>query len=302
MKSLTHPRSTSLRGYLICGVGTAIWSTTAIFIAYLNTRYGLPPLVLAFWRDFFVVLGLGTGLALIRPGLIRLPDARQRLFFAAYGLILAVFNALWTTSVALNGAAVATVLVYSSPAITSILEWWLFGERINRFRIVALALSLTGCVLTSGAYDAALWRVNPLGIAVGLAGGAAFSVYSLFGKATQRQGISPWTATLYAFAGATFFLGLFQRPATVFWLGPAVDGWAVLLLLALLPTIGGYGLYTVSLGYLPAGTANLIVTLEPVMTGIMAYLFLGERMTTVQLLGGALILSGVFLLRAGEEQ
>jgi drug/metabolite transporter (DMT)-like permease len=284
-------------------VGTAIWSTTAIFIAHLNTRYGLPPLVLAFWRDLFVVLGLGAGLALIRPGLLRIPDARRRrLFFAAYGLTLAVFNALWTTSVALNGAAVATVLVYSSPAITSLLEWWLFGERINRFRIIALALSLTGCVLTSGAYDAALWRVNPLGIAVGLAGGAAFSVYSLFGKATQRQGISPWTATLYAFAGATFFLGLLQHPATVFWLGPAVDGWAVLLLLALAPTIGGYGLYTVSLRYLPAGTANLIVTLEPVMTGIMAYLFLGERLTTVQLLGGGLILSGVFLLRAGEKR
>ncbi len=296
-------RSASLRGYFICGLGTAIWSTTAIFIAHLNTRYGLPPLVLAFWRDFFVVLGLGAGLALIWPGLLRVPDARRRwLFFAAYGLTLAVFNALWTTSVALNGAAVATVLVYSSPAITSILEWWLFGERINRFRIIALALSLTGCVLTSGAYDAALWRVNPLGIAVGLAGGAAFSVYSLFGKATQRQEISPWTATLYAFAGATFFLGLLQRPATVFWLGPALDGWTVLLLLALVPTIGGYGLYTVSLGYLPAGTANLIVTLEPVMTGIMAYLFLGERMTGVQLLGGVLILSGVFLLRAGEEK
>lgn len=298
----SHSRSSSLRGYFICLVGTAIWSTTAIFIAHLNARYGLPPLVLAFWRDFFVALGLGTGLALIRPRLLFLPDVRRRgLFFAAYGLILAIFNTLWTTSVALNGAAVATVLVYSSPAITSTLEWRLFGERIQALRIAALILSLAGCILTSGAYNAVLWQVNPLGIIVGLASGFAFSVYSLFGKASQRQGIPPWTATLYAFVGATVFLALLQRPATILWLGPAVGGWAILLLLALVPTIGGYGLYTVSLAYLPAGTANLIVTLEPVMTGIMAYLFLGERMTSVQLLGGVLILSGILLLRVGER-
>lgn len=297
----TLSRSPSLRGYLICGLGTAIWSTTAIFIAYLNTRYGLPPLVLAFWRDLFVVLGLGAGLAVLRPAWLRLPDLRRRgPFFAAYGFTLALFNALWTTSVALNGAAVATVLVYSSPAITAVLERYIFGERLNRFRILALVLSLAGCVLTSGAYDRAAWRLNPLGIVVGLAGGAAFSAYSLFGRATQRQGLPPWTVTLYAFAGATAFLALLQRPATLFWLGPTLDGWTVLLLLALVPTIGGYGLYNVSLAYLPAGVANLIVTLEPVMTGIMAVLFLGERITTVQLLGGALILSGVFLLRAGE--
>ncbi|MCS7178224.1 MAG: EamA family transporter [Anaerolineae bacterium] len=294
-------RSASLRGYLICGLATAIWSTTAIFIADLNTRHGLPPLVLAFWRDLFVVLGLGAGLALIRPAWLRLPDLRRRWpFFAAYGLTLAIFNALWTTSVTLNGAAVATVLIYSSPAITTVLERYLFGERLNRFRILALALSLMGCVLTSGAYAPSTWRLNPLGLVVGLASGAAFSAYSLFGRATQREGLPPWTATLYAFASATAFLALLQRPATLFWLGSALDGWAVLLLLALVPTIGGYGLYNVSLAYLPAGVANLIVTLEPVMTGILAFLFLGERMTVVQLLGGAMILSGVFLLQAGE--
>ena len=292
-------RSAFTRGILICLAGTAVWSTTAIFIAHLSNHYRLPPLVLAFWRDLFVALGLALGLSLLRPALLRISNPRQNLvFFVAYGFTLAVFNALWTTSVALNGAAVATVLVYSSPAFTALAERRLFGERFGLARGVALVLSLAGCVLASGAYDRDAWSVNPLGIVVGLSGGWAFAAYSLFGKAAHRRGISPWTATFGAFTMATAFLLLLQRRATLFWLGPQMGGWALLATLALVPTIGGYGLYTVSLAYLPAAVANIIVTLEPVMTGIMAYLILGERMTPIQLLGGGLILTGVFLLQA----
>ncbi|MCS7282805.1 MAG: EamA family transporter, partial [Anaerolineae bacterium] len=290
-----HPFST--RGVLICLAGTAIWSTTAIFIAHLSNHYQLPPLVLAFWRDLFVALGLAGGFAVFRPSLLRLPTPRRDLgFFAAYGLTLAVFNGLWTTSVALNGAAVATVLVYSSPAFTALAERALFGERFGPVRVGALFLSLAGCVLVSGAYEPAAWRLNPLGILVGLTSGLAFTAYSLFGRAAHRRALSPWTATFGAFTTATAFLLLFQRPSTLFWLGNRLDGWAVLLLLALIPTIGGYGLYTVSLTYLPAGVANLIVTLEPVMTAAMAYLILGERLTPAQWLGGGLILTGIILL------
>lgn len=286
----------STRGFLTCLAGTAIWSTTAIFIAHLSNHYRMPPLVLAFWRDLFVALGLAVGLAVLRPSLLRLPAPRDVGFFAAYGLTLAVFNALWTTSVSLNGAAVATVLVYSSPAFTALAERALFGERFGPTRVGALVLSLAGCVLVSGAYQMAAWRLNPLRILVGLTSGLAFTAYSLFGKAAHRRALSPWTATFGAFVMATAFLLFLQRPNTLFWLGGRLDGWAVLLLLALVPTIGGYGLYTLSLADLPAGVANLIVTLEPVLTAAMAFLILGERLTLAQLLGGGLILTGIVLL------
>jgi drug/metabolite transporter (DMT)-like permease len=75
-----------------------------------------------------------------------------------------------------------------------------------------------------------------------------------------------------------------------------------MLVLAIGPTLGGYGLYTVSLTYLPATTANLIVTLEPAMTAVLAFLFLGERLTIPQLAGSAVILTGVFLLRLSDRR
>jgi len=130
------------------------------------------------------------------------------------------------------------------------------------------------------------------------------------GKASSNRQIYPWSALLYSFAVAAGFLLLFNlAPAVVSgtnplpalsWLGRSAAGWGVLALLAVGPTVGGFGLYTVSLTYLPASVANLIATLEPAMTAILAYLFLGEQLTSPQLTGSGLILAGVILLRALE--
>jgi len=73
-----------------------------------------------------------------------------------------------------------------------------------------------------------------------------------------------------------------------------------LVTLAVGPTVGGFGLYTVSLGYLPASVANIIATLEPVMTAILAFFLLGEHFTPPQWVGSLLIITGVIVLRVSE--
>ena len=127
---------------------------------------------------------------------------------------------------------------------------------------------------------------------------------------SPRLVLPPWTAMVYAFGfAALFLLGVNllpvwgpagAQPANFFWLGGALAGWGVLVALAVGPTILGYGLYTVSLTYLPASVANLIATLEPALTAVLAYLLLGERLTPPQLAGSALIIAGVVILRLSE--
>jgi drug/metabolite transporter (DMT)-like permease len=300
-----------LRGYAIALIDTAIWSSSGVFISYLTTRFAIPPLALAFWRDFLVTCALAGALALFARHLIHLE--RQHLpFFVLYGFLLAIFNGLWTISVALNGAAVATMLIYISPAFTALIGWRWGSERLSPLKVAAIASSIIGCVFASGAHDPTAWQVNPMGIVIGLGTGLSFTFYSLLGKASSGKGVKPWTSTLYTFAFGSAFLLLAQRPQTLLWLsrplaqGPAGSreallGWGMILLLAVGPTLGGYGLYTVTLTYLPATTANLVVTLEPAMTAGLAYLFLGQRLSIPQLLGGAVVLIGVFLLRLSDR-
>jgi drug/metabolite transporter (DMT)-like permease len=64
--------------------------------------------------------------------------------------------------------------------------------------------------------------------------------------------------------------------------------------------VAGFGLYNVSLGYLPSSVANLIVTLEPAFTALIAYFLLGERLNAIQIGGSLMILAGVVFLRIYE--
>lgn len=297
------------KGYGIAFIGTMIWSTTAILIRHLTNQWQLPPIILAFWRDLFVFVVLATSLLVIKPRLLRLRRDDFR-YLVIYGLVLALFNTCWTLSVYYNGAAVSTVLAYSSAGFTALMGWYFLKESLDIGKIVCVALSILGCVLVSGAYSPAMWRLNPLGIITGLVSGLAFAVYSLMGRQASNRKIHSLTTLTYTFGIAAGFLLLFNLVRIpgysgiqdLFWLGNSIAGWGFLFLLAIVPTIGGYGLYTVSLGYLPASVANLIATLEPAFTAIQAYLLLGERFTFSQISGSILILGAVILLRWLEER
>lgn len=298
-------------GYLIGLAATLLLSFTGILISYLNRAYQLPSLVLAFWRDCFVVLGLIAAFALFSRRRFQLERSLWS-FFLLYGLSLSLFNSMWTFSVQFNGAAIATVLAFSSPAMTAVLAHFLLHEQINRIKLLSIALSLPGIVLVSGAADPAAWQVNAAGIAFGLLTGFTFACYNMLGKTSSNRSIDPWTTMLYGFGGAVVFLFVFNAAVNALagapplgnflWLGSSISGWAILVLLGIGPTIGGFGLYLVSLGYLPVTVANLIGALEPVFTTVWAYLVFHEAMTGIQVVGSLLVFASVILLRFGEER
>ena len=299
------------RGYVIAVVAAVVLSSTGIFIRYLTQTYHMPALVLAMWRDVFASFTLLAALSILRPAWLKV-ERRHWPYLLIYGFVLAWFNSLWTLSVSLNGAAVSTVLAYCSAGFTALLGWWFLKERLDWGKILAVILSLAGCALISGALDPAAWRSNLLGILTGILSGLFYAIYSLMGRSAVQRGIAPWTSLLYIFSLAAFFLLLFNlflggilpgtalQPADLFWLGKALPGWIILFVLAAGPTVAGYGLYNVSMVYLPSSVANLIVTLEPAFTAVVAYFLLGERFTAMQVGGSLLILAGVVFLRVYE--
>lgn len=313
MSESTETTSQLSRGYLIALICAVFLSTTAIFIRYLTENYHVPALVLAFWRDVFTVLTLLPVLGIIRPVLLRL-ERRYWCYLVAYGFVLAIFNALWTLSVAMNGAAVSTVLVYSSAAFTALLGRWILRESLSWVKILAVAMSLGGCILVSEATDPAAWGANLAGLLVGVLAGLSYAIYSLMGRSASQRGLNPWTTLLYTFGFAALFLLIFNlvpggflqgaavRATDFLWLGNAWMGWLILFLLAAIPTVMGFGLYNVSMVYLPAGVANLIVSTEPAFTTVTAYFLLGESLSGMQIGGSLMIMAGVVFLRIYEGQ
>ena len=303
-----HPENPNT-GYITALSSAVFLSLTSIFISYLNINFQLPALVLAFWREIFVASILLIFFFLFKRDLLHGVKAHLP-YLAIYGFVLALFNALWTVSVTLNGAAVGTVLCYCSAAFTALLGWLILKEELTLAKIIAVILSLAGCVFIVDAFNPEVWHLNPLGILTGISSGLFYAIYTLMGRsASSQRGMNPWTTLLYTFLIAAVFMLVFnlffgtllpggaQKPADLFWLGKSVIGWTILVLLAVGPTLLGYGLYNVSLTHLPSSVVNLIVTIEPVFTAIVAFFVLGERLTLQEIFGSLLVMAGVVVIR-----
>lgn len=296
-------REVPLRGYIIVLSGTVIWALTGIVIKILLTQYAVNPLVIAFWRVFFVTSFLFLVLLAVSPRSLRI-EARDIPLFLVYGLIgVAIHQIVWIGSVQYNGAAVATVLIYISPAFVAIFAWRFLRERIDRDKVIALLLTIAGCVLVARAFDVSQIQLNLIGLGAGVGSGLTFATYSLIGRVATRR-YSPWTSILYAFLFGTLFLLPISLVATEFVYhtpfvptGLPFDGWLVLIFLALGPTLGGFGAYTIGLSHLPASVASILAAFEPVTTAIVAYFAFGEMLDPMQLIGAGLILWSVIMLR-----
>jgi drug/metabolite transporter (DMT)-like permease len=300
-------------GYLLAFLSAVALSFTAVLIRYLTLTYEVPALVLAFWRNFFVIVTVLPVLLLAKNRFI-MPDRSEIKFFAGYGLVLAFFNAFWTISVAMNGAAVATILVYCSAAFAVLADWYFMQEPVSRATAVSVGLCLAGCCMVSGVFTLQHNHAGVIGIVTGLLSGLAYCLYSLAGRVAAQRGFNAWVSLFCSFFFAAVFLlilnllpgalipGAAQKPADIFWLGSAVKGWAVLFLLAAGPTVAGFGLYTSSLKHLPASAVNLVATLEPVFAAIIAYLFLGERFNSMQTIGGIAVICGIIFLRLCDSK
>jgi len=313
MVSRRKALSSQAKGYALAVAAAVFLSTTAILIRHLTLTYALPALVLAFWRDIAVIITLVPVFAIVKPSLLRVPRSMLP-YLVVYGLLLALFNSLWTLSVSLNGAAVATVLVYSCGAFTAVLGRILLKERLGGAKIAAVALSIVGCALVAGILDIGSWKGNLAGVLTGIAAGLAYAGYSLMGRSASQRGLDPWSTLLYVFAFAALFLllanllpgaplpGSSRTPADLLWLRGAWQGWLVIFLLGAIPTVAGFGLLLVSLTLLPSSVASLVVSTEPIFTSITAYFLLHEILSAPQLLGAVMILGGVIVLRVFESR
>lgn len=289
-------------GTLLAIAAALVWSATSPGLSYLLDVYNVPALTLAFWRDAFIAAACLGGLfiaAKVRgQDLPRLSPAEWR-GFATMGVIsVGIYHALFVYSVALNGAALAIVLIYLYPTFVTLGAALVFKERVGPQQIVALALAVVGCALLVRAYDPAVLRVSWLGVLVGVASAATHAGYVLYSQRAVTRHSPFLSLALPMLFGAIALLGLSliaNGPASLLAVGPGLQPWLILIGLALGPTLIGYVLFTASLRYIPGRIASLIVVIEAPIATLAAVLLLGEQIEPLQLLGMAFILAAAVL-------
>lgn len=282
----THLRATAavLIGATLLG-SMGAWGRAAY-------RFESDPMVVVTWRALIGVAALAGVLAATRPALLRIPLPAIP-FFLAYGFVGVTLN-FWAyfSAVKYTTLAVAITLLYMYPMFVTLFSALFLGERLTRKKLAAAALTLLGSALVARMHEAEFLRLNLRGILFGLLTGLSMAVYSILGKrAVARH--APWTVVLYAFAGGALFLVLGSgRGLSAAWTYPA-EAWLWIVGLALIPSLGGYALFTLGLRDLPASQVSIIATWEVVTAAFFGWFLFGEHLTVAQLLGAALVCAGI---------
>ncbi|BDU72561.1 EamA family transporter [Mesoterricola silvestris] len=227
---------------------------------------------------------------------VRLPRARLG-GLALMGALFVLEAGLFFVSSRRIPVALTVLLLYLYPAHVLVLAWLLRGERPGRGGLLALVLALGGIALAIG-FPAT--RLDPLGVALGLASSVGYAFYMFLGARLQR-GVPALVSTLWISTFATLvFLALAPFLGGIH---PALGAgaWASVAGLAVLGTVVPTVLVMEGLSRISATQASIACTVEPVAAALLGALLLGEHLRAPQLAGGALVIAAVLVLSLGDR-
>ena len=276
--------------------GAAIlWGILVIFIKNLSSA-GLESMEIVSLRAYGAAFILMIGLLLCNKKLlkIRLKDAWC---FVGTGVVSIVFfSYCYFKNVTVSSVAVSSILMYTSPIWVTLFARVVFGEKISKRKLVALAMAFLGCVLVSGITGGA-GRVSAEGLLLGLGSGIGYGLYSIFGRIALEKGYHPMTVSAYTFLFACVGVLPFIKPIEI-WnkmnVAPGLWGWA--LCMVLFSTCMSFTLYTIGLKYMEAGRAAVLATLEPIVTTLVGVVLYKEMLSLFMTLGIVLVLGASVLI------
>lgn len=214
------------------------------------------------------------------------------------GLLLAVELVAWHLSLHMTSVANATLLVNMAPVFVVLYSWLVLRQSPGRLFTLALALTVAGVVILKGG-PLALGGGDLAGDAVAIFAAMLYAAYILaLGKMRERfstSSIMIWSSG--AGAALIFPFALWSEPTL---LPLSLAGWAVLVALSWLSQAGGQGLITFALAWLSAAFSSLTLLLQPVVAAVLAWLVLGEVLTLEQVIGGSIVLVGIWIARAAQ--
>ena len=282
------------RTALIAVVVSAACFATLAVLTQLAYAEGATPLPLLTWR-FALVSGLmALYLALREPHALRDGAADWRRYAAlslsGYGAAsVCFFYALKFTS-----APVVAVLLYTYPAIVSVLAAVFGQERFTPARALALVLTFVGCVLVVGLFDGRV-QVSLPGIALGLGAALGYSVFNLLSYTlVGRRGRLVVMTYTFGISAAAIAVVTLLAGESLSPLGWTPTLWLLLGAIVLVPTFIAVVLYLHGIRGLGAPQAAIVSTTEPLFTIVLAALVLPDsRLNAIQLVGAAFVVAGV---------
>jgi len=282
-----------MRGYVLIVAASVLWGSMGIF-AEKAYAFGISPVTLIGLR---LVIGFATLFAILsvfHRGSLRFHRADLWWFLVLGVVAVALQRVTYFYTIDFTTPTVAAILFYTYPVFVVVLSAVFFGEKVGFGELLAMVLTFVGVAFVVRAYDVAALRVNFVGIVLGLVASLLFVLYFMVVRRLRRKYAS-WTLVFYGEAVGTLFILpvlLVSLPQmTTF----PVQLWLLVLVIAWIPSILAYLLYSTALKYVKA-KGSILSVIEPLSAAVFSTVFIGENLEPPQILGIALALAGVVLL------
>ncbi|PKN99897.1 MAG: EamA family transporter [Chloroflexi bacterium HGW-Chloroflexi-4] len=294
-------------------LGILAVSTASIFIRFAQGQ--APSLVIAAGRLVIATLLLAP-FVLIRfwAEIKSIPRRKFGLLILA-GLFLGLHFASWITSLEYTSVASSVVLVATSPLWVALLAPIFLKEKINKIVFFGLIVSLLGsfivglnsachfsggqvsCLSLESMFGGRLFIGNLLALA-----GALFSGgYLLIGRRVRNSLTLPvYTFLVYGMAAVVLIILVVLTGTSIE--AYSANTWIWIVLLAIVPQLLGHSTFNYFLKTLSAAFVSIALLGEPIGTVILAYLFLHESPSLLEIGGGILILIGIFVASRANNQ
>lgn len=279
-------------------VGVIGISMSSIFVKYSTA----PSAVTAAYRLIWTILLMAPvtfGSREIRWELLHLE--RKNLWLSVLsGVFLAFHFTLWFESLRHTSVASSTTIVCTEVIWVS-LGYALFLKGRMHFRaVLAIAVTLVGSVLIALA-DSSTGGAHLYGDLLSLLAAIAVAAYVLLGRIVRETvSTTVYTFVVYASCAAVLLCFCLIQGNPLF--GYGISGIVVGLLLAVFSTILGHSIFSWCLKYFSPSFVSASKLCEPVVAAILAGFLFGESPAALQLLGGAMILAGVFYYSRLEKE
>jgi drug/metabolite transporter (DMT)-like permease len=295
------------------GLVVVVWAVNFI-AAKIGLRY-LPPVTMASFR--VVIAGLSMMPAYFicsrLPAFADAKRARLRGFtgrdlwtFFYLGFFGVVVNQMcFTMGLRYTSVSHAAVIVGMGPIYTLVLAVLFRLERATWHKVIGMAIAFLGVAVLASENGISPRSPSLLGDAITMTGSIGFATYAVLGKRVAGRYDALTMAAFNHFAGAIIILPVALHQARA--LGPfsrcAIpwQGWMALLYMAVCSSALAYIFYFWLLRYLEASQLSAFTYLLPVLAVILGIVWLGEHGSTMQIVGGALALGGVYWVESGRE-
>ena len=292
-------RKTNRLGYLFVVLAATCWASGASASKFLFMS-GVTPFQLVQLRITTAVAFLFLWLLWRHRALLRI-DRRDVPYFLLLGTFgMAAINITYLYAISKLNVAAALILEYLAPVIIAIYTAVFQRERLSVLTTGAILAAVAGCYLVVGAYNLDLLQLNIAGIVSGLGAACAFAWWSVHGEYGMHR-YNPWTVLFYALLVAAVEWNILHPPLEAFLqpYTPATWGWVVFV--AVVGAILPFGLYYEGINRIRATRASITSTIEPIVAGLLSFIFLGEAMAPLQMAGGALVIAAIVLLQLKQE-